>query len=550
MTKMELNRSKSVNMDYNGLTDTNFAHTSGVHLFNPRSNLLVASNFHVPIDRDSEEPIYRQLIRYVRAQVDSGMLPAGARLPASRDLARQLNISRISVVNAYAELRAEGYLSAHAGRGTFVAGEKGDPVMASSAIPSAGTHPVTNGATHTHHHDQNTSPDRSLRDLMKLARKPGVINFSHGVPPSEFFPVFHLRDAINTVLERDGTRALGYEQPEGYAPLRATVRDYVSALGIQCTLDQVLITGGTQQALDLIVQAILGEGDLLLMENPTYLGMLDIARTRRVQVMGIPMDDDGIRLDMLENVVLEHHPRLLYVMPTFQNPTGRIMPIHRRRQLLNLASEYGLTILEDSVYHEFRYEGEALPPIKALDEDGVVIHASGFTKNLLPGLRVGYVIANSSHYERLVRVKQSADISTPGLNQRAVHLMLERGVLAKQLERNNRELKRRREVALEYASRYLPSGSRWNTPEGGLYLWVELPKHGPTASELYVAAIQHGVAYGIGNVFYTDSGGSYNIRINFAAQKPADIEEGLKRLGKAWRETAYDYADMEKSPLL
>jgi len=505
---------------------------------------LVASNFHIPLDRESEEPIYRQLIRYVRAQIDSGMLTAGTRLPASRDLARTLSISRISVVNAYAELRAEGYLSAHAGRGTFVAGEHAESDAPVQHLMQS------NGNGHHHPLDAPLMPDRSLREMMRLARKPGVINFSHGVPPPEFFPVHHLKDALNIVLDRDGARALGYEQPEGYAPLRATVRDYVSALGIQCNPDQVLITGGTQQALDLIVQAILGEGDLLLTENPTYLGMLDIARTRRVQVMGIPMDEDGIRLDVLENIILDHHPRLLYVMPTFQNPTGHVMPIHRRRQLLNLANDYHLTLLEDSVYHEFRYEGDPVPPLKALDENGIVIHTSGFTKNLLPGMRIGYVIANTTHLERLIRVKQSADISTPGLNQRAIHLMLERGVLAKQLERNNRELRRRRDVAVDAARRFLPTGSKFDIPEGGLYLWIELPKSGPTASELYISAIQMGVAYGIGSVFFTDGSGSYKIRLNFAAQKPTEIEEGFKRLGKAWRELAYDYADIEKAHLL
>lgn len=505
-----------------------------------------AANFNVPLDRDSEEPIYRQLIRYIRAQIDSGMLPAGARLPASRDLARQLNISRISVVNAYAELRAEGYLSAHAGRGTFVAGERDESASNNHA------HGHTHGApNHNRQHQESpTAPDRSLREMMRLARKPGVINFSQGVPPMEFSPVQHLKDAINTVIERDGSRALGYEQAEGYAPLRVTVRDYVSALGIRCSPDNVLITGGTQQALDLVVQAICSENDTLVTENPTYIGILDIARTRRVQVQGINMDEDGIRLDMLENFILDNHPRLIYVMPSFQNPTGTVMPLHRRRQLLNLANEYNIPVLEDCVYDEFRYEGEALPPLKALDETGIVIHASGFTKNMVPGMRIGYVITDGVHYERLVRVKQSADISTPGLNQRTVHLMLERGVLAKQLERNNRELLRRRDVALESASRHLPPGSRWNAPEGGLYLWVELPKSGPSASALYVAAIQMGVAYGIGNVFHTDNCGSYRIRINFAANKPIDIEEGFRRLARAWNELAYEYADIEKTPLM
>ncbi len=499
---------------------------------------MLSTNLTIPLDRDSEEPIYRQLIRHIRAQVESGSLPAGTRLPASRDLARQLNISRISVVNAYAELRAEGYLSAHAGRGTFVAGDR-DGVM---PPPSAPHNPPAS--------EPSTLPDRSIREMMRLARKPGVINFSSGAPSAEFFPVQHLRDAINTILDRDGARALVYEVTEGYGPLRTSVRDYVSALGIRCNTDHILITGGTQQAIDLIVQAVLAEGDTIVTECPTYLGMIDIVRTRRVQIRGISMDEDGIRLDVLENFIIDNHPKLIYVMPTFQNPTSKVMPLHRRRQLINLANEYNVPILEDGVYHEFRYEGESLPPLKALDETGIVIHASGFTKNLLPGLRIGYVIADGAHYERIVRVKQAADISTPGLNQRAIHLMLERGVLAQQLERNNREMRRRRDVALAAAARYLPPGSRWNVPQGGLYLWIELPKAGPTAAELYVSAIQMGVAYAIGNMFHTNGGGSHNLRLNFAAQKPADIEEGFKRLGRAWRELAYDYAEMEKSPML
>lgn len=505
--------------------------------------MLNPSKLAISLDRDGEEPIYRQLIRHIRAQIESGILPAGTRLPASRDLAQQLNISRISVVNAYAELRSEGFLSAHAGRGTFIAG---DTNIGNGA--TKGTSNGTNG--HLATAEIPTTPDRSLREMMRMARKPGVINFGQGAPPDDFFPMLHLRDAINTVLERDGARALGYEMAEGYTPLRSAVRDYVSALGIRCHADQVLITGGTQQALDLVVQALLSEGDLLLTENPTYLGILDIARTRRVQIHGIDVDEDGIRLDMLENFILDNHPKLIYVMPTFQNPSGMVMPLHRRRQLLNLANNYHIPILEDGVYHELRFEGEPLPPLKALDETGIVIHASGFTKMMLPGLRIGYVISDSAHYERLVRVKQAADISTPGLNQRAMHLLLERGTIAQSLERNNRELKRRRETALAAALKHLPPGSHWNVPQGGMYLWVRLPKNGPTAAELYITAVQMGVAYAIGNVFYTDSCGSHRVRINYGSQKTAEIEEGIKRLGRAWRELVCDYDELEKAPLL
>ncbi|MBC7811185.1 MAG: PLP-dependent aminotransferase family protein [Burkholderiales bacterium] len=507
----------------------------------------------IVLDRDGEEPIYRQLIRHIRIQVESGALPPGTRLPASRDLARQLNISRISVVNAYAELRAEGFLSAHAGRGTFIAGSGSSNGNGQSAHHHNGSngHSSHNGSNGSNNSNSEAPlSDVSIRQMMRMARKPGIITFSHGAPPLEFFPMQYLRDAINTVLDRDGSRALAYEVPEGFGPLRVAVRDYVSAMGIRCSADDILITGGTQQAIDLVIQSLLGEGELLVTENPTYLGVIDIARTRKLQLHGISMDEEGIRLDQLENFIIDNQPRLLYVMPTYQNPTGAVMSLHRRRQLLNLAAEYKVPILEDGVYNEFRFEGEALPPLKALDETGNVIYASGFTKTLLPGMRIGYVITNHTHYERLLRVKQAADISTSGLTQRTIHMMLERGVLASQLERNGRELKRRRDVALAAAARSFPPGTTWNTPHGGLYMWVELPKSGPTAAELYIAAIQAGVAYAIGNVFYTNGCGSYRLRINYGAQAPADIEEGFKRLGKAWRELACDYADLEKSPLL
>ncbi|MCL4248390.1 MAG: PLP-dependent aminotransferase family protein [Anaerolineae bacterium] len=506
---------------------------------------MIDNDLLMKIDKDSEEPIYRQLIRHIKGQIESGALGPGVRLPASRDLAQLLNISRISVVNAYAELRATGYLSARAGRGTFVNGaiDSGTPLLS------------TNGMRHNGNGQadklQVYAPnDRSLRELMRVACKPGVINFSQGAPPLEFFPVHHLREAINFTLDRDGSKALAYEAPEGYYPLRVAVQQYVSALGIRCSAEQVLITGGTQQALDLVMQTVLSEGDILVTESPTYLGVIDLARTRRQQILSVPIDEDGIRLDILENYLLDHPIRMIYVMPNFQNPTGTITPLHRRRQLLALAHHYSVPVLEDGVYQELRFEGEALPPLKALDEYGIVLHASGFTKNLMPGMRIGYVIANNAYYERLVRVKAIADISSPGLNQRAIHLLLERGVLARQLERNNRELRRRRDVALVAAKRHLPKGTTWNIPSGGLYLWIKLPEDGPSAAELYISAVEAGVAYAIGSVFYPDGEGNYHLRMNFGAHKPQDIEEGFRRLGNAWRDLAQDYAGMEKAHLL
>ena len=486
----------------------------------------------ITLNRGSKEPIYHQLIRQLQAQIERGLLPAGTRLPASRSLARQLGVSRISVVNAYAELREAGYLSAKSGRGTFVVFEQSGGADAFRGQPPL------------------QARGQSIREMMRLARKPGVINFSHGSPPKEFFPVRHMQDAINHVIDRDGADALSYEVPEGYLPLRVAVRDYVRALGIQCRFEDVLITGGAQQAIDLVLQSLMSDGETLVTANPTYLGIMDIAQARRVHIQGIPIDEAGIRVDALGNYLHDHQPRLIYVMPSFQNPTGHVMPMYRRRQLIRLAAQHGIPVLEDEVYREFRFDGEHLPPLKALDESGGVIHANAFTKMLLPGMRIGYLVADGPYYERLVRVKQAADISTSGLNQRTIHLLLERGILAKQLERNRLDLRRRRDAALSAAKAFFPPGTTWYSPKGGLYLWAELPTEGPTAAETFVTAIQADVAFAIGSLFYTSEGGSHAMRLNYGIHRPDAIREGFRRIGAAWQDLAANYKSVQKSPML
>lgn len=489
-----------------------------------------STNISIALNKAAEEPIYRQLIDSIRQQIEQGILHPGDRLPASRDLADMLGISRISVVNAYAELQAAGQLSAHTGRGTFVAGPTAHP-SDPHLLPSIAANPI-------------------VQSIHKLAQQPGIIAFSGGAPAEEFLPVQAIRQSINAVLDRDGAAAVAYEETEGYAPLREAVSDYVASLGIESKPEQVLITGGCQQALDLAVQALLGEGDILLTTNPTYLGILDIARIRRVNVIGVPVDSDGMQLDYLQNALEAHRPHLIYLAPTHHNPTGTVMPIHRRRQLLRLATDYNVPIVEDGVYHELSYAGEPPPPLKALDENGIVLYASGFSKIVLPGTRIGYLIAEGPTWERILKVKQAADVCTPGLNQRAMHHYLQTGALVGHLERVRQACRDRREVALAAAKRYLPAGTQWAEPPGGLYLWIELPHNGPTAAELYVSAIQHGVAFAIGSMFHTDGTGAYYIRLNFGAQPPDQIEEGMRRLGAAWQALSETYGALGGSPIL
>ncbi|NDJ74873.1 MAG: PLP-dependent aminotransferase family protein [Chloroflexi bacterium] len=487
----------------------------------------------ITLAKNSVEPIYQQLARHFRLEIESGRMPPGDRLPPTRELARRLGVGRISVVNAYAQLQDEGLIAAHPGRGTFVTGGR-------AALINPGTRWRPAGA-----------PKLSVREMTRLARQPGVIAFSGGAPPEEFLPVEALRHAINTVLDQDGAAAVAYEEAEGYPPLRKQVTEYVTSLGIQCHPDDVLITGGAQQALDLVVQTVLAEGEVLVTSNPTYLGILDIAHIRRVLPVGVPVDGHGMRLDVLEQALDDHQAGLIYVAPSYHNPTGSVMPIHRRRQLLALAEYYGVPILEDAVYHELSYRDAPPPPLKALDENGIVLHASGFSKILLPGTRTGYVIAQGALRDRLVHVKQTADICTPGLNQRAMYAYQANGGLAGHLNRVRRELHARCEAACAVARRYLPSGSLWDEPTGGLYLWVQLPDNGPTAAELYVTAIQHGVAYAIGSLFHTDGTGNRHIRLNFGCQPPDRIEEGFRRLSAAWSAWQDEYEPaVRRTPIL
>jgi len=475
----------------------------------------------LPLQKDSPEPLYRQLIRLIQDQIREGALQPHDKLPPTRELADALQISRISVVSAYTQLQEMGLLEAHPGRGTFVAGvteRQNDP----RALPSVAANPIA-------------------QTMHRLASQPGIIAFSGGTPAEEFLPVSAIHNAINHVLARDGAAAVAYEETEGYPPLRATVSEYSATLGIRCKPEQVLITGGCQQALDLAMQALLGEGDVLLTTNPTYLGILDLARIRRVQVIGVDMDEGGMRMDALENAIANHKPRMIYIAPTNHNPTGTVMSLHRRRHLLRIAGAQGIPILEDSVYHELNYGSDPPPPLKALDEDGVVIHASGFSKVVLPGTRIGYLITEGSAWERTLRVKQAADICTPGLNQRAMHYFLQSGALVGHLDRVRRACRERRNAVMAAVHRHLPQGTIFDEPSGGMYLWLRLPLEGPTAAELYVSAIQHGVAFAIGAMFYTDDSdpqSAYYMRLNFTAHPPDQIEEGMRRLGGAWRELA------------
>jgi DNA-binding transcriptional MocR family regulator len=481
----------------------------------------------IVLDRSDDAPLYLQLKEQLVALIVSGGLSPGSRLPPTRDLARQLKVSRITVVNAYADLAAEGLISSHVGRGTFVTAlpEPAAPAVTPPDAPDIWP-PWWPGRLSAH---------TMLRQMMHMTHQPEVISFADGAPATEFLPVAPFREAINAVLRRDGADALQYDVAEGYAPLRAAIAHYLQEQGAKTTARQVLISSGCQQGLDLVVQVLAQPGDSILVESPTYLGALDLFEARHLRVVGVPVDEEGLRVELLESYTLKHRPKLLYIAPTFQNPTGATMPLPRRRALLEIADKYGVTVLEDGVYNSLRYEGEQLPSLTALDEREIVVHVSSFSKILLPGIRVGYLVAAEPLYERLVAAKQTMDIYTGSLDQRALHAYLAAGQLPEHVEGVRRAYRERRDTMLESARRYLPSEARWTKPQGGIYLWLKAPPD-LSITQLYLLAVQHGTAFAIGSVFFPQGRAEPCLRLNFASHPPDVIREGMRRLGMAWQE--------------
>ncbi len=482
----------------------------------------------VPLDKNDSLPLYLQIKNYLKERIEARALPSGARLPPTRNLADQLGVSRITVVNAYAELEAEGLIRSYVGRGTFVA----DHLAAGREDDAAGQQGLPWQTSLTY--SPEVSANAMLRDMLRLAQQPGVISFAMGCPATDCLPVTDFRQAVNAILRRDGAEALQYDVAEGYYPLRVSIVQYLLERGIHTRPENILITSGSQQSLALVAQVMIGEGEYVITESPTYLGAIDVCEARGARIVGIPLDEAGMRVEMVENVILQHRPRLIYTMPTFHNPTAVSFTRERRSQLLTVAQRYGITVVEDALYNELRYDGKEQPALRAMDES--VVYVGSFSKILLPGIRVGYLVAPHGLYDRLVSAKQTADLYTSSLSQRALDWYLRDGRLKPHLKRVCRTYCQRREAMMDSLTRHLPAGVHWSNPDGGFYLWVTLP---PTVSavELYLEAIKYGVGFAIGSVFFPDRRGHNHLRLNFAVNPPPVIEEGVRRLGKALKES-------------
>ncbi|MGA2504676.1 MAG: PLP-dependent aminotransferase family protein [Anaerolineales bacterium] len=482
----------------------------------------------IPVDRQSTEPLYQQIKKYLRQGILSGGLVPDTRLPASRQLARDLGVNRITVENAYSELEADGLVFSRVGSGTYVLPP--NPLPPVSITSTDNSWPLWQQSLRT----SNTGIKlRSAGEMLKAAGHPDPISFASGDSDSRQFPAEEFRKTLQAVMRRDGIAALDYGEGDGYAPLREGIAHILASQGVQARPENILITAGSQQAITLVSQTLLNPGDVILVESPTYSIAMELFRILGFRIVGVPVDGQGMQVELLEKLLQQYHPRLIYTIPNFHNPTGTCLNSARRRQLIVLADLYNVPILEDDFVGDLRYEGRAQPSLKALDPGGHVIYISTFSKMLMPGLRVGFLVADGPIYSSLLSFKSHSDLATSTLIQRALEAYVTVGRYQTYLRRSCQVFRKRRDAMLLAVDRYLPAGVSYDPPQGGLFLWLRLPEN-LSSDELLPLACEEGVAFAPGDSFFPEgSRGQDWMRLNFVAQSAEEIDEGIKRLGKA-----------------
>jgi len=376
-----------------------------------------------------------------------------------------------------------------------------------------------------------------IREILKITEKPEVISFAGGLPAPELFPIEEIKNVNRIVLEEDGQKALQYSTTEGYRPLREWVSERMNKkFGTSFECDNILITHGSQQALDLSGKVFLDEGDTVLCESPTYLAAISAFRAYGCRFAEVPTDGGGMVVSELEKQ-LQNHPeaKLIYVIPDFQNPTGRTWTLERRRKLADLSAEYNVAVLEDNPYGELRYYGESLPSVKSFDRAGNVLYTGTFSKIFCPGYRIGWVAGEKDIIRKYVLVKQSADLQCNTIAQMEIAKYLELYDIDKHIEKIRGIYKKRRDLAIDTMSEVFPATVAFTRPQGGLFIWVELP---PDVNAVHVLekCLEKNVAFVPGGSFFSNGGNENTFRINFSNMRPDRIKEGLGRIGEVLKD--------------
>lgn len=375
-----------------------------------------------------------------------------------------------------------------------------------------------------------------IREILKLTERPEIISFAGGLPAPELFPVEKMKKVTDEVLTTAGRKAMQYSPTEGYTPLREKIASRMAARDIDVNVDQILITSGSQQGLDFSGKIFLNPDDVVICESPSYLGAINAFKAYECQFAEVETDNDGMIIEDLEEKLKQHkNAKMIYVIPDFQNPSGKTWSVERRKKLVELAKTYDLPIVEDNPYGELRFEGEHLPPIKSFDTDGRVIYLGTFSKTFAPGLRIGWVAASDEIINKYILVKQGADLQTNSMAQRELDVFLETYDLDEHIELIKDVYRKRRNLMLKTMEETFPAEVEYTYPEGGLFTWAVLPEHINTR-DLMEKAVEKGVAFVPGGSFFPNGGHENTMRINYSNMPEEKIEKGIRILADVIKE--------------
>ena len=473
------------------------------------------------IERRGGKPLHGQIAAALRQRIASGELAPGRRLPPTRELARRLRVNRGTVQKAYEELVTEGIARAHVGQGTFVAASSTDaspPAPLSRELPFAfGRGPVE---------------DPIWERLSHWAERPGMISLAGGVPDARLFPIRPFKECLDAVLDEEGTALLQYGASRGYPPFVEFLCRHMRRRGLDIDDDYLLVVSGSQQGLDLIGRALVAPGDAVVVENPTYSGALALFRILGARLLPVSLDDDGMDVDRLAELLARERPRLVYTIPTFHNPTGRTLSRERRLRLTEICRSAGVPLVEDDSDGELRFEGAELPRLASLPGAEGVIYLGAFSKLFFPGLRLGWVVAQPSIVSRLEATKRVTDLHTPPLLQAAMARFAASDAGNRLAHQVRRRYRARRDILLTALNASMPEGITWSRPQGGLSLTVDLGS-AIDASDLLPRAVDEGVLFAPGHLFSPSGDGRTSLRLTFGNVDEENIEKGVVRLRRA-----------------
>ncbi len=481
---------------------------------------------HLRLNSESKLPAYVQIRNQLRERILHGDLPADAQLPPERTLARSLGVSRTTVVNAYGELKAEGLVKGHVGRGTVVVGgaawTEAQPIAWPAHFSSLGRRVA-----------RYAQPSESL--FLHLNSHPTAVSFELGLPDPALLPPERLEQAWEAVLERLGTDAVGACPVQGVSDVREVIAARARQRGVSVEPESVVVVNGSQHGLDLLLRLLAEPGDTVLVEIPTYFGALQCFQSWGVRIIGVPVDEQGMDVGRVELLLARYRPRFIYTVPTYQNPTGATMSLERRERLLALAQRYQAPIVEDDPFGDLYFDEPPPPPIKALDSHGHVLYLGTFSKNLAPGLRVGWLMAPRPVVERATLLNGVAELHPNTVGQRLVAEFAQRGWLDEQIAQA-RAVYQARCQAMDAALRRcrLPD-LRWTAPDGGLFLWLRLPEQ-VNAQDLLRETARRGVVFLPGYLMYPTDAPLNVCRLNFSMPDQEAIEQGIATIVAALRQ--------------